>query len=226
MLGTPTLPDRKGLRGSVKPAVMPAVFGSISGNLSQHGLAPQGDVHWNLEAPELIELAVERGEGVFSAHKALVTETGERTGRSPNDKFIVEESGTSDDINWGDVNVSTDLATFTALRAKVVDYLQARDALFVQDLYCGAEVTEALPIRVITHNAWHSAFARNMFVRPDEARLGAHEPQFTVLHAPHFEAVPDVDLSWIAESFEPTLHAIVYQYHPGRIAVMASAASA
>ena len=172
---------------------MPATYGSISGDLSQHGLSPQGEVHWNLEAPQLIELAVKRGEGVFSAHKALVTETGERTGRSPNDKFIVDETSTTDDINWGDVNVSTDLATFTALRAKVVDYLQARDALFVQDLYCGAEVTEALPIRVITHNAWHSAFARNMFVRPDEARLGAHEPQFTVLHAPHFEAVPDVD---------------------------------
>ena len=193
MLGTPARADRKGLRGPVEPRVMPAAYGSISGDLSQHGLSPQGEVHWNLEAPQLIELAVERGEGVFSAHKALVTETGERTGRSPNDKFIVDETSTTDDINWGDVNVSTDLATFTALRAKVVDYLQARDALFVQDLYCGAEVTEALPIRVITHNAWHSAFARNMFVRPDEARLEAHEPQFTVLHAPHFEAVPDVD---------------------------------
>ena len=80
---------------------MPAALGSISGDLSQHGLAPTGDVHWNLEAPQLIELAVERDEGVFSAHRALVTETGERTGRSPNDKFIVDESSTSEDINWG-----------------------------------------------------------------------------------------------------------------------------
>ena len=92
MLGTPTRIDRKGLRGPVEPRTMPAALGSISGDLSQHGLAPTGDVHWNLEAPELIELAVERGEGVFSAHRALVTETGERTGRSPNDKFIVDES--------------------------------------------------------------------------------------------------------------------------------------
>ena len=193
LLRTPTPPDRKSLRGSVEPRVMPATHGSISGDLSQHGLAPQGDVHWNLNAAQLIELAVERGEGVFSAHRALVTETGERTGRSPNDKFIVEESSTSEDINWGDVNVSTDLATFTALRAKVVDYLEARDALFVQDLYCGAESSEALPIRVVTHNAWHSAFARNMFVRPNQDKLANHEPQFTVLHAPHFEAVPEVD---------------------------------
>ena len=74
---------------------MPATHGSISGDLSQHGLAPQGEVHWNLNAAHLIELAVERGEGVFSTHRALVTETGERTGRSPNDKFIVEESSTT-----------------------------------------------------------------------------------------------------------------------------------
>lgn len=193
LLATPARPDRKGLRGSVEPTVMPATLGSISGDLSQHGLDPQGEVHWNLDAPDLIELAVERGEGVLSAHRALVTETGERTGRSPNDKFIVDEATTTEDINWGDVNVSTDLATFTALRAKVVAFLEARDALFVQDLYCGAESTEALPIRVITHNAWHSAFARNMFVRPDAARLAEHEPEFTVLHAPHFEADPAVD---------------------------------
>ena len=149
-------------------------------------------MHWNLDAPDLIELAVERGEGVLSAHRALVTETGERTvvRQTTNSSSTAT---TTEDINWGDVNVSTDLATFTALRAKVVAFLEARDALFVQDLYCGAESTEALPIRVVTHNAWHSAFARNMFVRPDAARLAEHEPEFTVLHAPHFEADPAVD---------------------------------
>ena len=151
-------------------------------------------MHWNLEAPDLIELAVERGEGVFFSPPCV----GDRNWRAtrvarPTTNSYVDETSTSEDINWGDVNVSTDLATFTALRAKVVAFLEARDALFVQDLYCGAERTEALPIRVVTHNAWHSAFARNMFVRPDAARLAEHEPQFTVLHAPHFEADPDVD---------------------------------
>ena len=172
---------------------MSGANGAVRGKLESIGVKPSGEVHYNLEAKELIELAVSRGEGSYSAHKALVTETGERTGRSPNDKFIVKESTTEEDINWGDVNVSTNLETFTNLRAKVVDFLSNRDALFVQDLYCGAEESEALPIRVINHNAWHNAFARNMFIRPTEEQLTRHEPQFTVLHAPHFEANPEED---------------------------------
>ncbi len=163
------------------------------GALEALGIHPSGEVHWNLGANDLIDMAVARGEGVLSAHGALVTETGERTGRSPNDKFIVDEATTTMDINWGDVNVSTDLATFTGLRAKVVAHLSEQGALFVQDLRCGAEPTEALPIRVVTHTAWHSAFARNMFIRPASEELADHAPEFTVLHAPHFEADPEVD---------------------------------
>ena len=167
--------------------------GAVSGDLSPLGLAPAGDVFWNLTATELVDLAVTRNEGQFSAHNALVTETGERTGRSPNDKFIVDEETTTEDVNWGDVNVSTDAESFQKMRAKVVDYLNQRDALFVQDLFCGAEASETLPIRVVTHNAWHNAFARNMFIRPTSEQLEAHTPGFTVLHAPHFEADPAVD---------------------------------
>ena len=113
---------------------------------------------------------------------------GERTGRSPNDKYIVDEETTSNDVNWGDVNVSTDLGTFERMRAQVIEFLSKQDALFVQDLACGAEPSEALPIRVITHNAWHSTFARNMFIRPSVEELASHMPEFTVFHAPHFEA--------------------------------------
>jgi len=174
---------------------MAEAHGTPTGDLSSHGIAPAGDVYWNQDATTLIELAVARGEGVYSAHKALVTETGERTGRSPNDKFIVDEPSTSDDINWGDVNISTDAETFFRMRAKVVDFLSSRDALFVQDLYCGADFSEALPIRVINHNAWHNAFARNMFIRPSEEQLQHHAPEFTVLHAPHFEASPEDGLN-------------------------------
>ena len=132
---------------------MAATYGTPTGDLKSHGITPSGDVYWNQEATKLIELAVARGEGEFSAHRALVTETGERTGRSPNDKYIVKEDTTVDDINWGDVNVSTDLNTFTRMRAKVVEYLSQQDTLFVQDLYCGADFSEALPIRVINQNA-------------------------------------------------------------------------
>ena len=172
---------------------MAGTIGTPSGDLSQNGISPSGLVHWNLEAKALIEIASQRGEGVYSANKAFVTETGERTGRSPNDKFIVDEPSTSDDVNWGDVNISCDEDTFQRMRAKVIEYLSAQEGLFVQDLYCGADFSEALPIRVINQTAWHNAFARNMFIRPSEQQLDDHEPQFTVFHAPHFEADAEKD---------------------------------
>jgi len=172
---------------------MAETYGEPSGDLSTHGIKSVGNIHWNLSATDLIELAVKRNEGVFSAHKALVTETGERTGRSPNDKFIVYEPTTSEDVNWGDINISTDEKTFKNMRSKVIQYLSNQEDIFVQDLYCGADFSEALPIRVITQNAWHNAFARNMFIRPDEERLANHSPEFTVFHAPHFEADAQVD---------------------------------
>ena len=86
------------------------------------------NIHWNLSVEKLVELAVSRGEGVYSAHKALVTNQ-KRTGRSPNDKFIVDEPPMFCDVNWGDVNVSTDMATFTKMRSKVIDYLSVSGRL-------------------------------------------------------------------------------------------------
>ena len=124
---------------------MGGTVGIPSGDLNEHGITPHGTVYWNLEATDLVALAIERNEGMLSAHGALVTETGERTGRSPNDKYIVDEPSVSGDVNWGDVNVSTDAATFDRMRAKVVDFLSKQDALFVQDLYCGADFRKHSP---------------------------------------------------------------------------------
>ena len=162
-------------------------------SLNAIGLSASGTVHWNQSAHDLIEMAVAREEGILSAHGALVTETGDRTGRSPNDKFIVVEKSCSEHVNWGTVNVSTSQVVFDGLKAKVINYLSQQDALFTQDLYCGADPEVRLPIRVITQNAWHAAFARNMFVRPSEEELAEHEYDFVVLHAPHFEANPEED---------------------------------
>tara|TARA_B100000287_G_scaffold375673_1_gene376312 strand:+ start:639 stop:2231 length:1593 start_codon:yes stop_codon:yes gene_type:complete len=170
---------------------MADVVGAPSGDLSESGIDTDATVYWNLDNITLIDLAVERKEGYLTSEGALVTETGERTGRSPNDKFIVDEPTTNQDVNWGDVNISTDVSVFNRLKGQVIDYLSQRDSLFVQDLYCGAEESEALPIRVINQNAWHNAFARNMFVRPTSEQLESHVPQFTVYHAPHFEANDD-----------------------------------
>jgi len=161
--------------------------------LESHGLSPAGDVHWNLEWQTLQEAALRRNEGVLTAHGVLIAETGERTGRSPNDKFIVREGASADDIWWGEVNVPTTPEIFTNLKAKVCDYLSACDELYVQDLHCGADPDERLAVRVCTENAWHAAFARNMFLRPNTDELEAHIPEFTILHAPNFEADPAVD---------------------------------
>ena len=173
---------------------MAEIVGVPSGDLSQSGIQTNAKIFWNLDNITLIDLAVERNEGFLTSDGALVTETGERTGRSPNDKFIVDEPTTNQDVNWGDVNISTDEVVFNRLKAQVIDYLSQRDSLFVQDLFCGSEESEALPIRVINQNAWHNAFARNMFVRPTSEQLESHKPQFTVYHAPHFEA-NDEDLN-------------------------------
>ncbi|HJN54995.1 MAG TPA: phosphoenolpyruvate carboxykinase (ATP) [Candidatus Poseidoniales archaeon] len=164
-----------------------------NGRLNDLGILPSGRVRWNMSAEAMIELAVEASEGSYSAHRALVTETGSRTGRSPNDKFIVDEPTTSDLVNWGGVNVPTTEDVFDRLREKVVTHLSAASRLFAQDLFAGAEPAERLPIRVVTESAWHCAFARNMFVRPSKEELAVHEPLFTVLHAPWLQADAEND---------------------------------
>ncbi len=161
--------------------------------LEEQGLVSNAQVHWNLESTELIDMAVNANMGVFTKHRALVTETGTRTGRSPKDKFIVEGDDSKGHVNWGKVNVSTSLEVFENLKAKVLDYLSAKDELFVQNLYCGADKDEWLPIRVISESPWHSAFARNMFIRPAGEDLSNHSPDFTVYHAPYLTAQGEAD---------------------------------
>ncbi|GAB5469704.1 MAG: phosphoenolpyruvate carboxykinase (ATP) [Rhodospirillales bacterium] len=166
-------------------------------NVSRYGLAEQGiktraTAYWNLSAASLYEHTIRRGEGLLSSGGALIVRTGHHTGRSPNDKFIVEEPGTKDTVWWGKVNVATSPERFERLHGKVCAYLQGRD-LFVQDLYAGAAVDYRLPIRVISESPWHALFARNMFIRPPASALGEFQPAFTILHAPHLEADPERD---------------------------------
>ena len=162
-------------------------------DLGAHGLSPAGKIHWNNEGTDLIEQAVKREEGFLSAHGVLITETGDRTGRSPNDKFIVREELVEDNVWWGDVNVPTTRYVFDNLREKVRNYLNSMPELFVQDLYAGADENQRLPIRVVTENAWHAAFSRNMFLRPSQEQIESHVPEFTILHAPNFLADAEID---------------------------------
>jgi phosphoenolpyruvate carboxykinase (ATP) len=118
--------------------------------------------------------------------------TGQHTGRAPNDKFIVREPSSADKIWWGKVNRAMEPDNFEALRRRLLAYLQGKD-LFVQDCFAGADPAYRLPIRIITETAWHSLFARDMFIQARPEQLVTHVPQFTVLHAPNFHAIAELD---------------------------------
>ncbi len=176
-MATQTTPqDDRGLQGKV--------------GLEAQGLKPKGEVHWNLVAPVLIEQAVRRGEGRFAEMGPFCAVTAPHTGRSPNDKFLVKEPSSENDVDWGKVNQPFSEQQFETLLADVQSYLNDRDALYVEDLYCGADPKFRLSVRYVSPNAWQMAFVRNMFIRPEASELPTFDPNFTVLHAPDFEADP------------------------------------
>jgi phosphoenolpyruvate carboxykinase (ATP) len=160
--------------------------------LGEQGMHHLGTVHWNLTAPYLYEHAVQRREGQLGLGGSFVVNTGRHTGRSPKDKYIVNEPGTKDTVWWGDINQPIAPERFTSLQQRMLAYLQGRE-LFVQDLYAGADPEYRLPVRVISDGAWHSLFSRNMFIRPPAAELLDFKPAFTILHAPEFRAIPELD---------------------------------
>jgi phosphoenolpyruvate carboxykinase (ATP) len=157
--------------------------------LSHHGLRKLGTAYWNLTVPQLYEEALRRGEGMLSAGGPLVVETGHHTGRSPNDKFIVDVASTHDEIWWGKVNKPITRARFDALYELLLEHFEGKD-LFVQDCHAGADPTYRLKVRVVTEQAWHSLFARNMFLQPKEEELANFTPEFTILQAPNCHADP------------------------------------
>jgi phosphoenolpyruvate carboxykinase (ATP) len=158
--------------------------------LSRQGLDPHGDIHWNLIAPELMEAAARRNEGEFAEMGPFVARTAPHTGRSPNDKFVVKEPSSENDVDWGKVNRPYAPENYKVLLADVRAYLDDATELFVEDLYCGADPRYRLSVRYVSPNAWHMAFVRNMFIRPELSDLPTFDPNFTVLHAPEFQADP------------------------------------
>jgi phosphoenolpyruvate carboxykinase (ATP) len=143
-----------------------------------------------LIAPELFKDAARRNEGEFADMGPFVAITAPHTGRSPDDKFIVKEPSSEKDVNWGKVNRPMSPEKYQLLQADVRNYLNDATELFVQDLYCGADPAYRLSVRYVSPNAWHMAFARNMFIRPERCDLPTFDPNFTVLHAPEFRADP------------------------------------
>src|SRR5438105_9509546 len=155
------------------------------------GISAPANVYWNLNTPELYEEVARRGEGAISAHGALIVDTGEHTGRAAKDKAIVREPSSEEKVFWGDVNKDFPQERFDALRERMLKYAAGRD-LFVQDTYAGADPRYRLPVRVVTELAWHSLFARTMFINDDAGRE-KHTPEFTIINLPTFKADPATD---------------------------------
>src|SRR5579859_2593064 len=167
---------------------MPGIVHSSHG-LENHGLRDLEAVYWNLSTSALYEETIRRREARIAHLGPLVVRTGQHTGRSPNDKFIVEEPYSQPKIWWGKVNQPMSMDQFDALHMRMMSYLQGKD-VFVQDCYAGADKHYRLPIRIITEYAWHSLFARNMFIHPEDEDLANHIPEFTVIDVPDFHADP------------------------------------
>jgi len=161
--------------------------------LEHHKLHHVRSIYWNLSTPALVEQIILREEGMLAHNGAVIVHTGQHTGRSPNDKFIIHHQSTSDDlIWWGKVNRPLSEDHFQRLHDRLSAYFQGRD-VFVQDLRVGAHPIYTLPIRVITENAWASLFARDLFIRLSPQIQKEQIPQFTILHAPGFRSVPEED---------------------------------
>lgn len=159
-----------------------------SAGLDLCGLKTTGQVRFNFNEAELIELAVARGEAALTAHGALRALTGQHTGRSAKDKFVVRDAQTEDRI-WWDNNKPMTPEAFETLHADMMAHAADRD-LFVQDLVGGADKANALPSRIVTEYAWHALFIRNLLIRPDRATLAEFMPQLTIVNLPSFRADP------------------------------------
>ena len=149
-------------------------------------------LHRNLPPARLVADAVTNKEAVLASSGALVATTGRFTGRSPNDKYFVRHAELGDSIDWGPGNRELSVESFRRLRRDMTAAMRGRE-LYVQDLWAGADPTYRLKVRIVTEQAWHSLFARNMFIRPAHADLAAFAPDWTVLQLPSLEADPARD---------------------------------
>ena len=171
---------------------MATTFEPRSADLTEHGLDPSGTVHWNPTTSLLYTHAIRCGDGTLAEGGPLMVDTGEHTGRSPQDRFVVREPSSEDRINWGKVNQPVEEEQFDGLREKVVAYLEEND-LYVVNAFAGADPEHRLALRVITASPWHALFAKTLFIEPTGEELRSHRPEALVLHAPPVEAEPDVD---------------------------------
>lgn len=156
------------------------------------GLGNVSGAYWNLNVSEMVEETLLSGEGSLTDTGALAVDTGEFTGRSPKDKFIVEDKITKDTIWWGDVNFKFDADKFDKLYNRVTAYLSGKE-VYVRDCYACADPKYRLNIRVVTESAWANLFANNLFLRPTRAEILKFKSDWTIIQAPGFKASPEID---------------------------------
>jgi len=167
------------------------VTDKFSSQLTAFGINPS-KVHRNLSVDEMVNLAVERSEGVVNSTGSLSVNTGKYTGRSPDDRFIVYDDKTNDTIDWGKINHQFPSDKFEKLFEKMKNFVDNKE-LFIFDGFVGADPKNRLPIRVINDHVWQNLFGRNLFIRPTNEELENHEPEFTILCINDFVAVPEID---------------------------------
>lgn len=161
-------------------------------SLASIGLKNISTAYWNLSSAELAEETILNGEGEFTETGALAVDTGEFTGRSPKDKFIVADSETENTIWWGDINIKFDPEKFDRLYNRVMAYLSGRD-VYVRDAYACADPMYRLNIRVVTESPWQNLFANNLFLRPTRDEILTINPDWHIISAPGFKAEPEID---------------------------------
>ncbi|MEW5701106.1 MAG: phosphoenolpyruvate carboxykinase (ATP) [Candidatus Zixiibacteriota bacterium] len=177
--------------------------------LKDQGFAKLNRVYWNLGSSALYEEAIFRREGQLGHTGSFIVNTGKHTARAANDKFVVREATTEDHVWWGKYNRPFSAEKFSAVMNRLQAYLQDRD-VFVRDCHVGADPNYRFPIRVVTEHAWHSLFARNMFIPVDSLEeQRRHIPEFTIICIPSFQGAPEVDgtlsPTFILLSFEQKL---------------------
>ena len=161
-------------------------FHMSSNGVDQQGLGKAAAIYWNLRPSEIYEMALARGEGEIAASGPLLVKTGAHTGRSAQDKFIVRDATTEDNI-WWDNNKSITAEQFEALHEDMLVFAEGKE-LLVQDLFGGADKTHRLATRVVTELAWHSLFIQNLLIEPQEDELEGFDPEFMIMNFPRFQS--------------------------------------
>ena len=169
----------------------PAISSQAVSQLEQMGITP-GKIHRNFQVKKLIELVIEKNEAILTANGAVSVRTGKYTGRSPDDRFIVDDEQTHDSVDWGKINHPFPEDKFYKIFEKMKRHVKDKE-IFIFDGFVGADIEHRLPIRVITDHAWQNLFVRQLFIRPSAAELESHKPEYVLLALNEFKAIPEVD---------------------------------